>query len=70
MLEFSSIMDHTFSDLANMQSHVEICTTPSIDSLFIYTRDNTPSYPYIHIGEIYDGYPRFDSFDDCDDRIY
>lgn len=64
-----TIMGHTFCDLADIQSHVEIDATPSMN-LLIYTRDDVIPYPDIHIGELYDGYPKFDSSDDCDDRTY
>ena len=40
-----TIMGHTFSNLADVQSHVKKGATPSMDSLFMYTKENTTPYP-------------------------
>lgn len=65
-----TILGHTFNGLIDISRHCEIVGYGSFFGLNCFTPKDAESYDDIHIGEVYERYPVFDSSDLCDDRTY
>lgn len=64
------ILGHTFSGLADIIKHRAIIGKEFYLGFECYTPKKINEYADVHIGELYDNYPIFDSSDVCDDRTY
>lgn len=64
-----TILGRTFDGLEDIKRHVEISGC-HLDRLSSDRRQDVDSYDDVHIGKIYEGYPRFDSYDSADNRYY
>ncbi len=65
-----TILGHEFNGLEDVQNHCVMQGKESLQSLRCWYREGVTEYPDIHIGELYDDYPSFDSYDSCDNRTY
>ena len=65
-----TILGHTFKGLKDIMAHCEIYGNECYSGFKCYVPDEYKVYRDIHIGEIYQHYPTFDSFDACDNRCY
>ena len=64
------ILSHTFYGLADIIEHREIIGNKFLSELECFAPDEINEYADVHIGELYDDYPTFDSLDACDDRTF
>lgn len=65
-----TVLGHDFNGLDDVQRHRTQCirnNSPSFDRAVV---KRIKTDPLIYICEIYENYPRFDSYDNCDDRTY
>lgn len=65
-----TILGHTFTDLNDIIKHCQIVGKEFIRGFECFTPQNVSTYPDIHIGELYENYPIFDSYDLGDNRTY
>lgn len=65
-----TILGRTFNGLADIMAHCEIYGSDSFFGFECHEPDEYTAYRNIHIGEIYQHYPTFDSFDACDNRCF
>lgn len=65
-----TILDHEFKGLEDIQNHCIMVGRESLQNLRCWHREARTEYSDIHIGELYDDYPSFDSYDSCDNRTY
>lgn len=65
-----TILGHTFHGLKDIIGHRGIIGKEFFSGFECFTPEKTEKYPDIHIGEIYQNYPIFDSYDLSDDRTY
>ena len=65
-----TILGHEFHGLEDIQNHCVMAGKESLQDLRCWHREGVTEYPDIHIGELYDDYPSFDSYDSCDNRTY
>lgn len=65
-----TILGHTFNGLEDIEQHCAMRGKEYLNGLECWKREGITEYPDIHIGEIYDDYPVFDSYDLSDDRTY
>lgn len=67
-----TLCGHRFESLRDLQACVEMTGDAEI-SRFSYFSMALKDYKHIdglHVGSVTEGYPRFDSYDDCDTRSY
>ena len=65
------IDDYLFNGLDEIDAHSEICGNPTHRFSKWHTREGYIHNPAgLHVGNIWESYPRFDSSDDCDCRSY
>ena len=65
------IDDYLFNGLDEIDAHSEISGNPTHRFCRWYTREGYIHNPAgLHVGNIWESYPRFDSSDDCDCRSY
>ena len=65
-----TILGHTFDGLEDIIKHRELIGKEFMHRLDCSTPKEVNPYPDIHIGELYESYPIFDSYDLSDDRTY
>lgn len=65
-----TILGHTFNGLEDVIMHRKIFSRKQIGSFDCYSASDKDSYSDICIGELYDSYPIFDSYDSADNRTY
>lgn len=65
-----TVLGHTFNGLADIVEHREIIGKESYRGFVCFTPDVMNVYQDVHIGELYENYPVFDSYDLGDDRTY
>lgn len=65
-----TILGHTFNGLEDVIMHRKIFSRKQIGSFDCYSVSDKDSYSDICIGELYDSYPIFDSYDSADNRTY
>ncbi len=65
-----TIMGHTFDDLEDIIKHRELLGKEFFRGFECFTPQEVIAYSDIHIGELYENYPIFDSYDLGDDRTY
>ena len=65
-----TILDHTFEGLEDIIRHREIVGKEFYRGFECFMSKDISTYQDIHIGEIYENYPIFDSYDLGDDRTY
>ncbi len=65
-----AVLGHEFDGLQDVRKHRTISGRDSLFSFSCHKLDGVEGYPDVHIGEIYDNYPMFDSSDYGDDRTY
>ena len=64
------ILGQTFKGLKDIMAHCEIRGRECYSGFECYVPNEYTVYRDIHVGEIYERYPVFDSYDACDDRCY
>lgn len=65
-----TVLEHTFKGLKEVCTHCEIEGRKSYFGFECFTPKDFEACEDIHVGLIYDNYPVFDSFDECDNRTY
>ena len=65
-----TIMGHTFDGLEDIIKHRELLGKECFRGFECFAPQETIAYSDIHIGELYENYPIFDSYDLGDDRTY
>ncbi len=65
-----TVMGHTFDGLKDIINHREIVGKEYYKDFECYIPQKVETYSNIHIGEIYENYPIFDSDDLSDNRTY
>lgn len=65
-----TVLGHTFDGLEDVIKHRGLVGKEFIRRLDCFTPQGVSVYPDIHIGELYENYPVFDSYDSGDDRTY
>lgn len=65
-----TVFDHTFHGLKDIVRHRGIIGKEFFSGFECFIPEKTDECPDIHIGEIYQNYPIFDSYDLSDDRTY
>ena len=65
-----TVLGHTFQGLEDVSRHCEIMGHEFFYSFDCFVPKEFEVYDDIHIGEVYDRYPTFDSYDLSDDRTY
>jgi len=65
-----TVLGHTFNGLEDIVKHREIFGKESYRGFECFSPKEVSIYSDIHIGELYENYPIFDSYDLGDDRTY
>lgn len=65
-----TVLDHTFDGLEDVIKHIELIGKEFMRGFDCFPPQNINVYSDIHIGELYESYPIFDSYDLGDDRTY
>ena len=65
-----TVLGHTFDGLEDVIKHRELIGKEFIRCFDCFSPQNINVYSDIHIGELYENYPIFDSYDLGDDRTY
>ena len=65
-----TVLGHTFDGLEDIIAHREVVGKQYYSGFECFVPSNIAPYDDIHIGEIYDSYPTFDSYDSADNRTY
>lgn len=65
-----NVLGHDFNGLEDVVNHCMISGRGSYWGLDCFKPSVINEYSDIHIGELYENYPKFDSFDSGDDRVY
>lgn len=65
-----TVLGHTFDGLEDVIKHRELIGKEFMRGFDCFTPQNVNVYSGIHIGELYENYPIFDSYDLGDDRTY
>ena len=65
-----TVLGHTFDGLKDIIAHREVVGKQYYRGFECFVPNDITPYKDVHIGEIYDNYPTFDSFDACDNRCY
>lgn len=65
-----TVCGHTFNGLEDIRAHCEIIGKECFTGFECFTPKDFEVYDNVHIGEIYESYPIFDSSDLCDDRTF
>lgn len=65
-----TVLGHTFHGIEDVIAHRGIIGKEFYSGFECFAPEKINEYSDIHIGEIYQNYPIFDSYDLCDDRTY
>ena len=65
-----TVLGHTFDGLEDVIKHRELIGKEFMRGFDCFAPQNVNVYSDIHIGELYENYPIFDSYDLGDDRTY
>ncbi len=65
-----TILGHAFNGLEDIVRHRAIIGKEFFSGFECFTPNEINEYPDVHIGELYDNYPTFDSYDVGDDRTF
>lgn len=65
-----TVLGHHFNGLEDVMTHCMIFGRASFFGIDCFKPSVVDEYSDIHIGELYENYPKFDSFDSGDDRAY
>ncbi len=65
-----TILGRTFDGLEDIFGHRAIIGKEFFSGFECFTPNEINEYPDVHIGELYENYPTFDSYDIADDRTY